>query len=58
MKQITYKIIYALGILLVALGLINIFDLDYNEFLYWFALVIMAIIQWIGLGLISKRVDK
>ena len=58
MKQITYKIIYAVVVLLITVGLITIYGINYNEFLYWFALVIMAIIQWIGLGLISERVDK
>ena len=58
MKLITYKIIYAVVVLLITVELIIIYDLDYNEFLYLFALVIMAIIQWIGFELISKVVNK
>lgn len=58
MKKITYEIIYALVVLLITVGLITIYDINYNEFLYWFALAVMVIIQWIGFGFISKIVNK
>ena len=45
-------------VLLITVGLITIYDINYNEFLYWFALAVMVIIQWIGFGFISKIVNK